>query len=324
MSPAPNTPVDERLSGLLRVATAGLIWGTIPLVLRAADGASLVKVFFRILFAAITVGGWMLATGRLSELRGLTPAKRRQILIQGLVLVLNWILFFSALDMTNVATAELLGYTGPVFVAALIPLVIREPFDRRVVLPLALALGGIAVILMPQGLSINGGRETLGALLAGASAITYAILLVRSKRLLRGISSAALMIGEYAVGLIALSPFVIAAYLRGDVPSSPRAYGALLILGVVQTALSGFVFLSGLRRVRADHAAVLTYVEPLSAVFFAAAFLHEPLSWETFLGGTLVVIGGILVSRIEPTEVEPLPIEAVGIEHEDASRPAAR
>lgn len=319
MPQATHSPTDERLSGLLRVAAAGLIWGTIPLIIRSADGASLVKVFFRILFASVTVGGWMLATGRLSELRGLPREKKKQIVIQGLVLVLNWILFFSALDMTNVATAELLGYTGPVFVAALVPLVTREPFDKRVVLPLALALGGIVVILLPQGLSIDGGRESVGALLAGASAITYAVLLVRSKRLLRGISSAALMMGEYAVGLVALSPFVVAAYLRGDVPSSPRAYGALLVLGVVQTALSGFVFLSGLRRVRADHAAVLTYVEPLSAVFFAAAFLREPLSWETFLGGAMVMIGGIAVARLETPNIEPLPLEAAGMERTEDS-----
>lgn len=319
MSPAADTHADQRLSGLLRIATAGLIWGTIPLIIRSADGASLVKVFFRILFASVTVGGWMLATGRLGELRGLPREKKKQIVIQGLVLVLNWILFFSALDMTNVATAELLGYTGPVFVAALVPLVTREPFDKRVVLPLALALGGIAVILLPQGLSIDGGRESMGALLAAASAITYAVLLVRSKKLLRGISSATLMMGEYVVGLVALSPFVISAYLRGDVPSSPRAYGALVVLGIVQTALSGFVFLSGLRRVRADHAAVLTYVEPLSAVFFAAAFLHEPLSWETFLGGAMVVAGGLTVARLEARTVDTVPLEMVGIESDESA-----
>ena len=39
----------------------------------------------------------------------------------------------------------------------------------------------------------------------------------------------------------------------------------------MHTALAGFIFLSGLRRVRTDHAAILTYTEPASAVVFAAA-----------------------------------------------------
>jgi len=43
------------LIGLGRVAVAGIIWGTIPLVLRAADGASIIKVFYRVLFAHVAI-----------------------------------------------------------------------------------------------------------------------------------------------------------------------------------------------------------------------------------------------------------------------------
>lgn len=308
----------HRLAGLVRVAVAGLIWGSIPLVLRAADGASVVKVFFRVLFAAAVIGGYMLATGAWRELRGLTPAKWRQVVIQGLILTLNWFLFLTALDLTQVATAELLGYTGPVFVAALSPFVTGEPFDRRIVAPLVLALGGITVILTQHGLRFESRDEIVGAALAFASALTYATLLLRSKKILRGISSGALMLVEYTVASVVLAPFVIAAYSRGDVPSTPGAYIALVTLGVVHTALTGFIFLSGLRRVRTDHAAVLMYVEPVSAIFFAALFLGEGLTVRTVLGGAFVVAGGLIVARLErahgATEVEPLEVAGIGPE----------
>ena len=83
------------------------------------------------------------------------------------------------------------------------------------------------------------------------------------------------MLIEYTTASVVLLPFVIAAYVRGDSPSTPGAYAALVTLGVVHTALSGFIFLGGLRRVRTDHAAILTYVEPVTAVLFAAAFLES-------------------------------------------------
>jgi len=304
------TDSKERLSGLARVAIAGLIWGSIPLVLRAADGASVVKVFFRVFFAGLVIGGWMLTTGRWRELLKLERRKLLQVMAQGLILTLNWFLFLTALDLTTVATAELLGYTGPVFVAALAPVVTGERFDKRIVAPLVLAMGGIVVILAQHGLQVESSAEMLGAVLAFCSALTYATLLLRAKKILRGISSGSLMLLEYSVASAVLLPFVIAAYARGDGPSTQGSYAALVTLGVFHTAIAGFIFLSGLRRVRTDHAAILTYVEPVSAVVFAAAFLGEPLTTATVVGGALVVGGGIVVARLEAREgVETVPLE---------------
>lgn len=319
MSKAANSAAQrDNLWGLALVAGAGVIWGTIPLVTRAADGASAIKVFYRVLFAGLGLLAYALATGRLHEVRELPREKLGQIAIQGAILTLNWVLFLSALDRTNVATAELLGYTGPVFVAAFAPFVTRERFDRRVILPLLLSLGGIVVIMAPQGLAVHSTSELAGAGMAFASALTYAILLLRSKRILRGVSGVAFMLVEYAVASVILLPFAIALYARGQGPSGPKAYVALLTLGLVQTAFAGVLFLGGLRRTRTDRAAILTYAEPVSAVVFAAAFLGEALTLVTVAGGAMVVAGGLVVARLKPApEIEAVPLEAAGLEDRD-------
>ena len=292
------------LVGLLLIAAAGVIWGTIPLVLRAADGASLIKVFYRVLFAGIVIFVWLALRGGLGEVRRLPRRKLGQLVGQGAILTVNWVLFLTALDLTNVATAELLGYMGPVFVAALAPFVTGERFDRRIVLPMVLALGGIVVILAPQGLAVAGGKQLLGAVLAFASALTYAVLLLRSKRILLGVSGLALMLVEYTTASLLLLPFVVWLYSTGQGPTTGVSYGALAILGVVQTAFAGILFLTGLRRVRTDHAAILTYTEPASAVLFASVFLPgEPLTAATVIGGAMVVAGGALVARLDAKDV---------------------
>lgn len=300
---APSSERRDTLTGLLRVGAAALVWGTIPLVLHAADGASVIKVFYRVLFAGVVLLIWMAVTGSWSQLRDLPRRKVLQLIGQGVILTVNWVLFLTALDLTNVATAELLGYMGPVFVAGLAPFVTGEPFDRRIVVPMLLALGGIVVILAPQGLALANGRQLLGAVLAFASALTYAALLLRSKRILDGVTGPALMIVEYGVATVLLLPFVVWLYARGLGPTTVASYGALAILGVVQTALAGLLFLSGLRRVRTDHAAILTYAEPASAVMFAAAFLGEPLTAATLAGGAMVVAGGAMVARLDSKDV---------------------
>jgi drug/metabolite transporter (DMT)-like permease len=71
-----------------------------------------------------------------------------------------------------------------------------------------------------------------------------------------------------------------------------------------------------MRRVRTDHVAILTYVEPVSAIVFAALLLGEALTLPTVLGGLMVVAGGLAVARLEARVEgpEPVPIEAAGSE----------
>ncbi len=78
------------------------------------------------------------------------------------------------------------------------------------------------VILAQHGLALGGGRQALGAGLAAASALTYAALLLRSKKIIRDISSGALMLGEYGVASIVLLPLVIWSYAHGGGPTSAR------------------------------------------------------------------------------------------------------
>jgi drug/metabolite transporter (DMT)-like permease len=299
-----------QLTGLLLVGAAGLVWGSIPVVIGAADGNVLVKVFYRVFFAGIVLVAWMTATGGWDEVRSLPRAKLRQLVTQGAILTVNWALFFGALSLTNVATAELLGYMGPVFVAVLAPFVTKERFDVRIVAPMALALGGIVVILAPQGLGVTGGPELLGAGLAFLSAFTYSVLLLRSKRILVGVTGRALMIVEYATASVLLLPVVVWMYATGQGPTTLGSYGALATLGIVHTAFAGMLFLAGLRRVRTDHAAILTYAEPASAVVFAAIFLGQALTGWTVIGGLMVVAGGAVVALLESRTVDISPESA--------------
>jgi drug/metabolite transporter (DMT)-like permease len=82
-------------------------------------------------------------------------------------------------------------------------------------------------------------------------------------------------------------------------PSTPTECAGLAILALVHTVLTGLLFVSGLRRVRPDHAAILTYAEPVSAVVFGALVLHQPVTLPVVLGGAAVVAGGTLVARMD-------------------------
>jgi drug/metabolite transporter (DMT)-like permease len=294
-----------RYSGLLRVALAGVIWGSIPVFVRMVNASPFVIVFWRVAFAAAAVFIYLLVTGKISELARLTRRTVLALLAVGALLAGNWALFFGAFALTRVAVVELLSYTGPVFVAALAPLVARERYDRRIVVPLTLALGGTALIIGLGQLSLHDASGLWGALVAFCTALIYAALMLSGKQLLGTVSAPVLAFGEYVFATILLLPAAI--LLPG--PSSSKEWGALATLGVVHTAIAILIFFSGLRVVRADHAAVFTYAEPVTAVIFAAVFLAEPLSWATAVGGVAVIVAGVLVARMSPSAG----LEATGI-----------
>ncbi len=280
-------------SGLLQIAAAATIWGSIPVLVYAVDTPSFVIVFWRVVFAAATLAGFLLWRGRIREVLLLPRRRVRALIGMGTLLTFNWILFFTALKLTSVAVAVLLGYLGPVFVALLTPVFTKQRFDRRILLPLALALAGTMAIVDLSEFGLRSSSELLGAGFAFVSAITYAILVLNAKRLVQGIPATVYMLVEYSTASLLLLPFA----LLMDGPSTVTEWGALATLGVVNTALTGFLFLSALRRVRADHAAILTYAEPVSAVVFAAVFLAEPITLTTALGGCAVIGAGALVAR---------------------------
>ncbi len=298
-------------SGYVRIVAAATVWGSIALLVRATDAHPAVIVFWRVSFAALAIGAYLAVRGRLGELGALPRRTQIAIAGTGALLSLNWVLFLSALTLTKVAVAVLLGYLGPVFVAALNPIVSRQPFDRRIVVPLVLALMGTAIIVGPQDLALDEGRHLLGAGLAFASSLTYAVLIVVVKRLLEGVPASTYMLGEYMVASIILLP--AALLLSG--PAGAVEWGALATLGIVHTAFTGALFLTGLRLVPADRAAILTYAEPVSAVAFAAIFLGERARMTTLLGGTCVLVAGMIVARLAPAQTAtvegpPVPVTA--------------
>ncbi len=291
--------------GLALVAGAAVTWGLIPIFVRSAGTSAFVTVFWRVAFATLFVVPLLIAHKAWAELKAMPWRRRVGLAIQGGLLALNWVLFFTGLKLAPVAIAELLGYLGPVIVAALGPGVARERFDRRIVAPLALSLVGTGVILGPSGRGLSG-PALLGAGAAFASALTYATLVLNAKRLLPGVSTELYAAFEWVVAGLVLLPFV----LTQPGPHGASSWVALAVLGVVTTGVTGLMFVSALRSVRADRVATLTYLEPASAVVFASLFLGEPLTLAVILGGALIVGGGILVARLEPEQAAGSGMEA--------------
>ncbi len=286
--------------GVLEIAAAALIWGSMGVLIRLLKLGPIVIVFWRSLFAAAALFLFMMATRRMRRL--IVRRHRPLILLTGVLLLFSMVFFVKAVELTTIANAILVVYTAPVIIALLAPVVVGEPFEWRTLLALALAIAGIALIVAPQGLAL-GSRHALGIAYAFITAVSYALLVLAGKRIVCEISARVLAFYETGVAALILVPFVVGQPL----PPTAVSWGLLAVFGVVHTALAGMLYLHGLRSVKAAEAGILGYLEPLSGTVYALVFLGEALTAGVIAGGLLIIAAGLIVIGYRPAEPAALP-----------------
>ena len=95
-----------------------------------------------------------------------------------------------------------------------------------------------------------------------------------------------------ALSVIFLVPFTNYSAL-GAVDGWPLA--VLILAGVVTSAVAITLVTGALRVVSAQHAAVISYLEPFGAVLWALLLLHEFPDRFGLAGGTLILAGILVV-----------------------------
>lgn len=275
--------------GYSKIAVAAIIWGSVGLFVRALDVPILIMVFYRFAFALLATFLILPLTPELRKLR----IKKNQILliVAGLVLTLNWIFFFYALVLTTVANAVLVTYTAPILVALFAPLFLKERLEWKTVISLILSMAGILFIISPTRISL--GKPLLGIIFAFGTSLTYATLVIIAKELLENISVLVIIFYESLIATVVLSPFAFVAGL----PSGFETWFLLFVLGIAHTVLAPYLYLSGLKVVKAQRAGILTYFDPLSATILATFFLGELPRFSTLVGGFLIIVAGYNVIR---------------------------
>jgi drug/metabolite transporter (DMT)-like permease len=295
--------MSRHTAGSLTIAGCALSWGFISIIVRELDMPALAIVFYRDALTVAAIAAVLVLMRRRDLFRLRTPA----VLWLGVLLAAHWGLFFTAIKETSVASAVLITYAAPIFMALLAPVLIREHVPAVSIGALAVSLGGIALIALSGG----GGDEAvepLGVVLAVLAAITYAFLIVLLKKYAANVDPVTVVLYEAIVVSVVLSP----AAVLGDYSLGAKEIEYLLVLGVVLTGLAGIVYVSALRWVPATTAGILAYMEPLSAAVLAAILLDQALTAGVVVGGALIVAAGIAVVLRAPEPVavtleEPVP-----------------
>src|SRR6478752_2016354 len=211
--------------------------------------------------------------------------------------------YFLAIHRLEIGVSLLIQYLGPLFVALFAFFVLKEHVRGRIWIALALALGGLTLVVdLWHGVSLDG----LGVLFSLCSAVTFAGYMLLAERAVgRRDPLSLLCFGFFFATLFwAIAepwwsfPFDVpgkSVSLLGHLSDTHLPVWALLAWMTVLGTIVPFMLIVGsMRHISATRAGIVAMVEPVVASVVAYAWLGETLSTTQLIGGLIVLLAIIL------------------------------
>jgi len=275
-----------------RMVAGGVLLGTLGVFVQEAAQDPLTTVWFRCAFGALALAAWAAATGRLGELR----LDRRGLLIalgSGSLTVLNWSLFFTAIERTSIAVATVVFHVQPFWVMALAAWWLHEPVSRRQWAATALALVGLtlAMGIFGHGAMALEPSYLWGVAMCLGGSLTYAVVTLVA-RSAGTVSPLAMAWWQCLAGTVLTLPWM----LWHGLPPLGASWAWLVGLGVVHTGLAYVLLFAGMAGLAAGRIAVLQFVYPITAVIVDWAVYGRALDRVQLLGVGLMA-AALLATR---------------------------
>ena len=262
-----------------------LIFGTNGILVHHISLASSQIILMRTLIGGLLLTLIVLLRGGFD--RAGIRADLLPLLLGGSVLGLNWVALFEAYRQLNVSLATLIYYVGPILVLLFSPLLFREKLNSRKITSVVLVAIGLVCI---SGSIALRGMSMRGLLTAVVSALFYAAVIIFNKRITNtgGLQTAALEL-DIAFVIVLIYMMLTVGLPHPAVSDIPW----IAVIGLVNTGLAYLLYFSGLQKLPAQSAALISYVDPVSALVFSALFLHETMTPVQILGAVLIIGGAV-------------------------------
>ena len=214
------------------------------------------------------------------------------LLLGGIALGLNWVALFEAYRSLNVSLATLIYYVGPILVVLFSPVLLRETLTARKLLSVLIVAIGFLCI---SGSIVISGMNPMGLLCAVLSALFYAALILFNKRIVRtnGMQTAAV---ELDVAFVVVLFYVLCTVGIPYLTKTDMPY--ISAIGFINTGLAYLLYFSGLQKLSGQSVALISYIDPVSALIFSAVLLGESMTFVQVIGAAFIV-GGAMFGEIK-------------------------
>jgi len=287
--------------GIWSIMGAGTLWGTTGVTTQALynmSSANAISVaFWRLALAAfiLLLLGWRLLGRRMWRVKGRDALL---MVFMGVMQAAFQFFYLAALPECGITIATLIALcVAPVIVVLCSALFTREYITPQILLALACALGGTALLTLAPGGAAKFQNLPLGVALALVSAAGYAGTILGGRALSSRYHPLQINVASFAIGSLLLVAASFNMHLVFHYPL--QGWLLLLYLGCIPTALAYVLFQSGMRSTSATLTSILTLCEPLTAAILAWIIFGEYLGLAGILGAVLLLGTIFLLARSE-------------------------
>lgn len=235
--------------------------------------------------------------------RGLWPQLRQHwkpVMICGLInSAIPFALFSFALLSISTGLSSILNATVPLFGALVAWLWLGDkPGASRTV---GLVIGFIGVALLASGKAsfkpdASGAVTAWGILACLLATISYAVAASFTRRYLSGLNSLMVATGSQIGAALGLALPTLLMW-PAQAPSL-KAWGALLALGILCTAVAYVLFFRLIEQLGPARAITVTFTIPVFAVFYGVTLLGETVTTWMLFCGVIVLCGTALATGL--------------------------
>jgi len=222
------------------------------------------------------------------------------MLLVGVWVGVQQLLFVYALDLTYASEASLLISIAPIWTAVIGVLMGLEVLSRSNWAGIGLASVGAGLIILSNGHPVSAAAPARlqGDLLMLLSSFLYGSFMVYSKRVMERWGALRVMSWAFVFGSLVVLPTGLGPFLAADWGSfDVKVWGSLLYSGLIAGGWGFVVWYRCIVRTTPARTAVYQYLVPVVAVASASLVLGERMSVGQVLGAVVAIAGLTLARR---------------------------
>lgn len=281
--------MDTKNKSLIEIHLAVLLFGLSGLFGKFLSLSSIIIVLGRVFFSSIFLFIVMIYLKK--EIKLKQKKHYFYLIIMGVTLAIHWSTFFKSIQVSTVAIGLLTFSTFPVFVTFLEPYFFKEKIKISDIVSAIVTFLGVVLVIPKFEL---GNDLTQGVLWGIASGFTYAILSMLNRKYVKEYSSTVIAFYEQFIATIVLIPFF---FVQKPVFQFKDIF-LLILLGTIFTGISHSLFISGLKNIKTQTAGIISSLEPVYGIIFAAFLLKEIPTLREILGG-IIILGTVFYSTVK-------------------------
>ena len=218
-----------------------------------------------------------------------TKKDRHSFAISGFFMAAHWVTYFYALKLSNVAIGMLSMFTFPVITALLEPFFSKEKLNLAHVFLAFLVLIGV-YMLVPE-FSIE--NDQLKGILFGIfSALCYSLRNLTLKKHVKDYNGSMLMLHQMIIVSVLLFPVLFFS----DFSNLESQLPLLLLVALLTTAIGHTMLVNSLQHFSVSTASIISSVQPIFGIIIAYIFVNEIPSFNTYIGGSLILLTVVIES----------------------------